>query len=167
VRIFGRKFFMSNMMRKFRYVFGGGALVVTIFLAFALTGMEAWAAEPIPEERKLSNPEAADFLTQCILSDDAIDRSTSEGKYACCSKSLGYCVMCPASPTENCTLHPHSISGENPLLQQVIVFDVLAPTSPSSDRADPRTDSLNSFRNLLRRSNDKIGENERYDSKGE
>ena len=158
---------MIKKMMQIENVRVGGAVGVTILLAFALTSMDVWAAEPIPEERELSNAEATDFLTECLFSDDAIDRSTPEGKYACCSKSLGYCVMCPASPTENCTLHPHSISGENPLLQQVIVFDVLAPTSPSSDQADPRADSLNSLRNLLRRSNDKTDENESYDSKGE
>ena len=142
----------------------GSVLVVTILLAFALTSMEVWAEEPIPREREVSNAVAAELLTECILSDDAIDRHTPEGKYACCSKSLGFCVVCPASPTEKCTLHPNSISGENPLLQQVIVFDVLAPTLPSSEQTNPRTDSLNLLRNWVRRNTD---EKESYESKGE
>jgi hypothetical protein len=158
---------MIEKMMQIEDVRVGGAVGVTILLAFALTSMDVWAAEPIPEERELSNAEATDFLTECVLSDDAIDRSTPEGKYACCSKSLGYCVMCPASPAENCTLHPHSISGENPLLRQVIVFDVLAPTSPSSEQTNPRTDSLNILRNWLRRTNPETDQKENYESKEE
>ena len=158
---------MTRKMMKIENVRFGGAVGVTILLAFALTSMDVWAAEPIPEERELSNAEATDFLTECLLSDDPIDRSTPEGKYACCSKSLGYCVMCPASPTENCTLHPHSLSGENHLLQQVIVFDVVAPTSPSSEQTNPRNDSLNALRNWLRRNKPKTDEKESYESKEE
>jgi hypothetical protein len=155
---------MNEKMMQIKNVRFGSVLVVTTLLAFVLTSMELRAAEPIPNEREVSNAQAAEFLTECMFSDDAIDRSTPEGKYACCSKSLGFCVVCPASPTEKCTLHPHSISGENPLLQQVIVFDVLAPTLPSSEQTNPRTDSLNSLRNWLRRSTD---EKESYESKGE
>ncbi len=151
---------MNEKMMQIRNVRVGSVLVVTTLLAFALSSMEVWAAEPIP----VSNPKAAELLTECILSDDAIDRHTPEGKYACCSESLGFCVMCPASPTEKCTLYPNSISGENPLLQQVIVFDVLAPTSPSSEQTNPRTDSLNLLRNWVRRNTD---EKESYESKGE
>ncbi len=129
----------------------GTILVCAIVLAFTLTAIDGWADEPIPQERILSNPEASDFLQDCILSEDATEASTPDGAYACCSKSQNYCVKCPPSPADACTLHPSPLSGNHPFVIEIIDPGVFAPASPQPDQKTPRDSSLNVLRNILER----------------
>ena len=44
-----------------------------------------------------------DLTQACLLEDDARDVATTNGNYTgCCSKSLGYCVLCEKSGTGKC-----------------------------------------------------------------
>ena len=52
------------------------------------------------------DPRGADWLTRCALADDARTATNPAGGVACCSNSLGYCVVCKAG--EKCTKTPTS-----------------------------------------------------------
>jgi len=142
----------------------GTTLVCAFVLVLTLTSINGWAGEPIPQERTLSNGEAVDFLTLCMLSDDAKDANTPAGAYACCSKSLGFCVKCPPSPADACTLHPSPASGQHPFVIEIIDPGVFAPTSPQPDRTNPRDSSMNAMRNFLQRNKTATEEDEKYET---
>ena len=139
---------MKTAMPRKEIVRLGTTLVCALVLALTLTSIHGWAAEPI---RTLGNGEAADFLTQCMLSDGTTEANTPEGAYACCSKSLGFCVKCPPSPADACTLHPTPASGQHPFVIEIIDPGVFAPTSPQPDRTNPHDGSMNALRNFLQR----------------
>ena len=154
---------MKKILVRAKSVDLGGALIVAIALACACGGVNAWAAEPTPEERTLSNGEAADFLTQCMLEGDAREASTEAGAYACCSETQGYCVKCPPSPSQACTLHPTPASGKNPFIIEIIDPGVFAPTSSTPDTIGPRAGSLNALRNFLVRNKAAADEEKKYE----
>lgn len=64
--------------------------VLIVISLFFIVSSNGYAAKRVP----LSNADAADRLTNCVLSSDAEYRE-STNYIACCSKATGECVVCP------------------------------------------------------------------------
>ncbi|MBL1321186.1 MAG: hypothetical protein COA63_009030 [Methylophaga sp.] len=96
-----------------------------IIFALSLTGI----AYAVP----VSDSNAADLLSNCLLEGDNKTASANGGKdAACCSKSLGYCVICRQGQT--CTKVSYRLSplnGENTLTRPGNAVIAPAPKPPS------------------------------------
>lgn len=72
------------MFRMFRKIF-----TVIFFTALLFNAVESNA-----KNKSILDPEGADWLTACALADDHRSGTNKAGDVACCSSSLGYCVLC-------------------------------------------------------------------------
>ena len=90
--------------------------------------------------RKVSNNTAASLLTNCLLaSDGSTILSKPTGRMVkCCSKSLGFCVICPTDGKKRCTKRAYSSRPTIGLKDTApTTGDVAAPPKTSKRRVRP------------------------------
>ena len=81
--------------------------------------------------RKVNNATASNLMSQCLLADDnktALGSSKPQ-KVACCSRSLGYCVVCLTSGAGKCDKVSYSARPAS----------LLKPVAPNAGQLAPNT----------------------------
>lgn len=107
------------------------SLVTSFLLIFFLFSAPASAA-------KVPNKEAASLMSQCMLDSKATYPDMKvEGRAKCCSKSLGYCIYCPANKGRKCikTAHSSTIDRDWNKINSPTTGGVVAPTPRPAPKA--------------------------------
>lgn len=123
------KQFQSTLKSKARH---RTYLVTGFLLIFLLFSAPASAAPTVP------NKEAASLMSQCMLDSKATyPEMKVEGRAKCCSKSLGYCIYCPANKGRKCikTAHSSTIDRDRNKINLPPTGGVVAPTPRPAPKA--------------------------------
>lgn len=92
------------------------------------------------QAKKVSNHAAADLISQCNLAGGTTSEPEGNGLYTkCCSKSLGYCIICRQDGTGKCNKTSYSVRPNNTHLSQEPNANVFAPEpEPENQHLPPK-----------------------------